>query len=141
MYSQAKPKLSTIDVTPEQVAAISAMTAKGSTTDRPKLLRRPSGHDANRPGSEQWKNTSAPRNPKEREEEYAKARERIMGGAAADSIVNGRSMGRGFQAGRGPALPVPGNPGFAANGRGRGRKGNLRDRALDDPDYVRGLNR
>uniref|UniRef100_A0A7S0RLR2 R3H domain-containing protein n=1 Tax=Chlamydomonas leiostraca TaxID=1034604 RepID=A0A7S0RLR2_9CHLO len=143
VQDKPKPKLSTIEVTQEQVAALSTMNAKGSVSDRPKLLRRPSGHDANRLGSEQGRNSNVARTAKEREEEYLKARERIMGGGAAEGMMmNGRGMGRGAPGGRGtPTVPLPGNPGFAANGRGRGRKSNFRDRALDDPDYVRGLNR
>lgn len=140
---QPKPRLSTLEITPAQVAA-AATSQKGSPSERPKLLRRPSGHDSSRVAIDAMKNASTgPRTAKDREEEYNKARERIIGAVDAANGL-GRGMGRaGMAAGRGmPGLPSPNNPGFAAaNGRGRGRKGAFKDRALEDPDYVRGLNR
>lgn len=104
-----------------------------SDRNGPKLLKRPTNHDPRMgPGGDPSRNQVSARSAKEREEEYNRARERIMGSAAPDM-----QGGRGYARRPNQQGPLPPN----VNGRGRGRKGGFRDKHSDDPDYMRGLNR
>ncbi len=123
-----------------------------------KILRRPhqGHHDPGRASPNVQAGQSA-QSMKEREEDYHRARERIIGPAAGEPAADGippgtagpngmlggggggggpsRSSGRGG-GGAGQA-PYPGRDGGA--GRGRGRKAVFRDkdREMQDPDYAR----
>lgn len=163
---QAKPRLSKMEITPELLAQAQAAVKAGSPgTERPKLLRRASGQEHTRvPSFDPMRGPGMGRTPKEREEEYNRARERILG---AEMELAGAGRGVPLPVGRpGPGAPgayipagVPGGPpamamaplmqpmgpnSMPAGGRGRGRKGAYRERtaeAASDPDYMRGMNR
>lgn len=156
---QPKTRLSSIEITPELLAAAQAAVKAGSPgTDRPKqLLRRASGHEhGNRgPGFEAGRGQGMARTPQERQEEYNRARERILGtgeGAELQPAPSGSGRGGPVAARPLPGAPgafvpmgaVPGGQNMGAGGRGRGRKGGYRERSQEaaaDPDYLRGMNR
>jgi len=146
-YTQMKEvKLADLDVSPggalARAAAERTLNSVSGGAGAPKLLRRPNPHDHSRASGHNHDAMKAnhARTMKEREEEYMRARERIIGATPEQGLQGGAGAGRGF-AGRGQmGGSIPGRDG---SGRGRGRKAVLRDRdrELQDPDYVRGVNR
>lgn len=133
---------------------------------RPKLLQRPVSTEAQR-GSGHEAGSQANRTAKEREEDYNKARQRIigepassassaalsplgaaagMGGSGGGAMGGGRGNGGGgrYMGGSRGGGMAPGG-GFQGGGfRGRGRKPGRGDRSAElqqDPDYMRGTHR
>ena len=127
-----------------------------------RILRRPSGYQDHH-GRPSGHDVKAPQTMKEREEDYNRARERIIGGAettsgdasvplhTASSVGSGSAGGsvggtpysqggRGGGGGGGYASRGNGSrDGSGSGGRGRGRKAVFRDkdREMQDPDYAR----
>ena len=116
-----------------------------------KILRRPQGHDHHGRPNAQDKVGNA-QSMKERDEDYHRARELIMGGgepaapsphgdpcaAGAGGTVLSR-VGSGSSAGRGGGGGGGGGGSQGGSGRGRGRRAVFRDkdREMQDPDYAR----
>ncbi|GAX78683.1 hypothetical protein CEUSTIGMA_g6121.t1 [Chlamydomonas eustigma] len=155
-----KVKLSKLDANAAMAERVADRSGNGGPAPS-KILRRPQGpeHGGLSPSSQPG--SSAP-SIKEREEDYHRARERIIGPAGiaeppmmADltgmnqagtsgnlpsspfSTIGGNRMG-GY-GGRGAGISGPPYSGRESGGRGRGRKAVLRDkdRELQDPDYMR----
>ena len=127
-----------------------------------RLLRRPHGHQEHQGRPAGHDTRTASQSIKEREEDYHRARERIIGAAAEQGggggvpaeVVqssspagsgSGSALGvqRGHSGGGGPGGYMAGRgggrDGGGGGGRGRGRKAVFRDkdREMQDPDYTR----
>ena len=121
-----------------------------------RLLRRPHGHQEHQGRPAGHDARTASQSIKEREEDYHRARERIIGGAEqgsggvvpAEVVQSSSPAGSGSGSGAnhghsgGPGGYMAGRGGGrdgGGGGRGRGRKAVFRDkdREMQDPDYTR----
>ena len=109
-----------------------------------KLLRRPD--ESSRSSALSTDNLQNTRTVKEREEDYNRARERILGSGGLDASSAAAQGGRGNgsgTSGRGASGRGAAGAGRESAGRGNGRRAVMRDRDREqqDPDYARGANR
>ncbi|KAJ9523893.1 hypothetical protein QJQ45_020096 [Haematococcus lacustris] len=147
---QPRTRLSSL-VVPLEVAY-----ARSSGADKPRqLLRRPNGYERGDQRDIQRTGAWSAKSAKEREEEYARAKERIMGPMASESAPPaGPANGPSARGGRGAwGYPEHGGgmqPQLQAHNdalgpRGRaGRRGFARERSSEmqqDPDFMRGIHR
>ncbi|KAL6755153.1 hypothetical protein V8C86DRAFT_253707 [Haematococcus lacustris] len=147
---QPRTRLSSL-VVPLEVAY-----ARSSGADKPRqLLRRPNGYERGDQRDIQRTGAWSAKSAKEREEEYARAKERIMGPMASESAPPaGPANGPSARGGRGAwGCPEHGGgmqPQLQAHNdalgpRGRaGRRGFARERSSEmqqDPDFMRGIHR